>query len=164
MNILITGVLHETQSELAKTKQMLTNLKGADKDWKPHDKSMTIGKLASHIAELQSGFRTGLEGNSFDFQTDYKPYEYDTFEELSEILSQEIEEWQATIKSSNEAFWLENFTLKNGDEELVSLPRIAFFRSIVMNHAIHHRGQLAVYMRLLDIPVPGIYGPSADDK
>lgn len=164
MSRLITGVLHEIDSELIKTKQVLKNLDETHRDWKPHEKSMTLGQLASHTVELQTAFGTGLKGEAFDFQTQYKPFEYTTFKDLSTRLSKEISDWKIEINESTEEFWLENFILKNGEQVLVKLPRIAFFRSIIMNHLIHHRGQLTVYMRLLDIAVPGVYGPSADDK
>lgn len=164
MSILITGILHEIESELEKTKQVLNNLRDADANWKPHAKSMSLGTLAKHVVELHSGFRNGLKGDSFNFSTDYRPIEFDSFEELEKLLIADVKEFSSFVKGTNEAFWLESFSLKHDEIVLVKLPRAAFFRSIIMNHLIHHRGQLTVYMRMLDIPVPGIYGPSADDK
>ncbi len=164
MNMLITGVLHEVESELEKTIRILANLDDNKKDWKPHEKSMSTIQLARHIVELQTGFRNSLKNDSFDFEKDYKPYACNTFNELSAVLKKETNAFINFIKETEQEFWLETFTLRVGKKVIVALPRIAFFRSIIMNHLIHHRGQLTVYLRLLDIPVPGIYGPSADEK
>lgn len=160
----ILGIQHEYTSELEKTKQVLASLKEEHKDWKPHEKSMSVGRLASHIVELQTWYGGALKKDSFDLLTDYKPLEYNSFEDLSKSLVEGVESNMEFIKESDESFWLGSFTFKMGDHVIVKLPRVAFLRSILMNHLIHHRGQLTVYLRLLDIPVPGIYGPSADDK
>jgi len=159
-----TGIKHEYASELEKTSQILKVLKDEDKDWKPHEKSMSLGQLATHIVELQTWFDNALKKDSYDLQSDYVPLAYQSFEELNTILKERVKGNMDYIETVEDSFWLENFTFKMGDHVIAKLPRIAFLRSVLTNHLIHHRGQLTVYLRLLDIPVPGIYGPSADEK
>lgn len=159
-----TGINHEYTSELEKTSQILNALKNEHKDWKPHEKSMSAGQLAAHVVELQTWFNNALKNDSFDLKSDYIPLKYDSFEELNKILKERVEANLKFIETVDDSFWLENFTFKMGDHVLVKLPRIAFLRSVLTNHFIHHRGQLSLYLRLLDIPVPGIYGPSADER
>lgn len=161
------GIQHEYISELEKTTQIIRALKGLkdeDKNWKPHEKSMSIKALADHVVELQTWFNNAIKNDSFDLATDFVPLNYDSFEELNQILKERVEANMEFINSVEEDFWFENFTFKKGDYVIVKLPRIAFLRSVLTNHFIHHRGQLSVYLRLLNIPVPGIYGPSADEK
>lgn len=164
MNMTITGIQHEYESELEKTKRILAVLKEENKDWKPHEKSMSIKDLAAHIVELQIWFGNALKNTFYDFHSDYRPLEFSDFQELEEILDRGVKENMEFVKESKIEFWLENFQLKMGEQVLASLPRAAFLRSVLTNHLIHHRGQLTVYLRMLDIPVPGIYGPSADEK
>lgn len=164
---LTKGIQHEYASELDKTVAMvdaLKNLTEAQTNWKPHEKSMTIKALVSHVVELQTWFNNALAKESFDLETDYVPLEYDNFEALNQLLKEQVAANLKFIETVDEAFWLETFTFKKGDYVIVSLPRIAFLRSVLTNHFIHHRGQLSVYLRMLDIPVPGIYGPSADEQ
>lgn len=163
MSHLITGILHEYESELDRTKKVLASLREEHKDWKPHEKSMSVGRMASHIVELQTWFNNALKNDSFDLMSEYKPLEYNSLNELIDILIQGVEENMKFVKDTDESFWFEHFTFKMGDRVIAKLPRIAFLRSILTNHFIHHRGQLTVYLRILNIPVPGVYGPSADE-
>lgn len=163
MNPLLLGIIHEYEAEVKSTVKMLEALKEEHKDWKPHEKSMTLGKLAEHIVVLQTWFQNSLGESAYDLQ-DAKPIEYSSFKELSDYLEKGVAENMQFVKDSNVDFWMESFTLKMGDHAILTLPRIAFLRSMLSNHLIHHRGQLSVYLRLLDIPVPGMYGPSADEK
>lgn len=159
-----TGINHEYISELEKTSRILKVLKMEQKDWKPHKKSMSVEQLAAHVVELQTWFNNALKNDSFDLKTDYIPLRFNSFEELNQILEERVEVNMNYIDTVESSFWLQNFTLKMEDHVLTKLPRIAIVRSVLTNHFIHHRGQLSVYLRLMDIPVPGIYGPSADEK
>lgn len=160
---MVTGIQHEYASEVKKTSLILKALKEEHKDWKPHKKSMDVARLASHIVDLQTWFDNALKNDSYDLKTDYVPIAYNSFEELNEILEKRVAANMAFIEGMDNDFWFENFTFTMGDYVIAKLPRIAFLRSVLSNHLIHHRGQLTVYLRLLDIHVPGIYGPSADE-
>jgi uncharacterized damage-inducible protein DinB len=94
---------------------------------------------------------------------DYKPFEPKTTEELVEFLDKNVAEAIASLKASPDERFMENWTMRNGEQVYFTMPKIAVMRSFVMNHIIHHRGQLSVYLRLNDIAVPSIYGPSADE-
>jgi uncharacterized damage-inducible protein DinB len=94
---------------------------------------------------------------------DYKPFEPKTTEELVEFLDRNVAEAIASLKSSTDERFMENWTMRNGEQVYFTMPKIAVMRSFVMNHIIHHRGQLSVYLRLNDIAVPAMYGPSADE-
>jgi uncharacterized damage-inducible protein DinB len=103
--------------------------------------------------------------DEFDFaKGDYKPSFTKTSEELMNVFQEKIDEVVKTLENTSDEKLQQNFTIRNGDHIFPSLPRIVAIRSMALNHLIHHRGQLAVYLRLLDVPVPGLYGPSADEK
>ena len=154
----------ELQHEAASTKRILERVPEGKFDWKPHDKSMTLGRLASHVAELP-GFLNGiLTMEEFDFaKGHYKAMLTHTPEELVTFFQQKMDEVLTTLGSISDEQMKANFTLRNGDHVITTLPRMVAVRSMALNHIIHHRGQLTVYLRLLDIPVPGMYGPSADE-
>lgn len=158
------ALLVELEREKNNTLRILNNLQNDKFDYKPHPKSMSMGELANHIVELHNWVELALERDTFDFHTDYKPSTYTTVEELKTVLEDGYLRNKALIENLNEADYFNTWTLKAGEHVIVSLPKAGALRFIINNHLIHHRGQLTVYMRLLDIPVPGIYGPSADDK
>ncbi len=102
--------------------------------------------------------------DEFDFaKGHYKTSHAKTPEELMNVFQQKLDEVVQTLQDTSDEKMQENFTLRNGDQVFATLPRMVAVRSMAMNHLIHHRGQIAVYLRLLDIPVPGLYGPSADE-
>ena len=125
---------------------------------------MEFGKLASHIAEMFSWTGATLQHPELDFsKMDYKPFEPQSSEELLEFFDKNVTEAIDVLKNTSDDVFLENWTLRNGETVYFTLPKIATMRSFVMNHIVHHRGQLSVYLRLNDIAVPQIYGPSADE-
>jgi len=154
----------ELEREKDNTLRILKNLRNEDFDWKPHEKSMTLGQLTNHIVELHNWVELALTKDVFDFHTDYVSSTLTTVDELIERLNNGFERNKQIIESMDEKIVFDQWTLKAGDHIIAQMPKTAALRFIVTNHLIHHRGQLTVYMRLLDIPVPGIYGPSADDK
>ena len=158
------SILIELEREKDNTLRILNNLPNDQFDYKPHPKSMTLGELANHIVELHNWIEPALTKDSFDFHTDYKPSKYNSVEELKEVLEQGFLRNKEVVEQFDEANYFDTWTLKAGDHVIAQLPKAAALRFIVNNHLIHHRGQISVYMRMLDIPVPGIYGPSADDK
>ncbi len=163
MNV-IKGLLSELEREKDNTKKMIERLSSEYFSWKPHEKSMSLGKLANHIVELHNWVDLVINKNQLDFNTDYVPLTLKNKEDLVEVLENGYLVNKTSIESLNAEELFSNWVLKSGDYVIVELPKIAAIRFLVNNHLIHHRGQLSVYMRMLDIPVPGIYGPSADDK
>ncbi len=154
----------EIERETENTRKMISPIEPHHFMWKPHEKSMSLGALAAHIVELHNWVGLSLANDTFDFHTDYKPLEASSAQDLLNILDSGYQQNLALINTMTDAQWAETWTLKAGDHIIVSLPKIGAMRFIIQNHLIHHRGQLSVYLRLLDIPVPGVYGPSADEK
>ena len=157
--------IEELKQEAVSTKKMLERIPNDKFDWKPHEKSRTLGQLASHIADLPGFLNSVLTMDELDFaKGDYKPYETKTPEELMNLFKEKLDEVLQTLQNTSDEKMQANFTLRSGDYVIATLPRIIAFRSMALNHIIHHRGQLSVYLRLLNIPVPGMYGPSADER
>lgn len=163
MNV-IKGLLSELEREKDNTKKMIERLSSEHFSWKPHEKSMSLGELANHIVELHNWVDLVINKNQLDFNTDYAPLTLKNKEDLVEVLENGYLVNKTAIESLNAEELFSNWVLKSGDYVIVELPKITAIRFLVNNHLIHHRGQLSVYMRMLYIPVPGIYGPSADDK
>jgi uncharacterized damage-inducible protein DinB len=159
-----TALIAEMEQE-AKTARTCLERIPADKfAWKPHEKSMAFGQLASHIAEMFGWTPATIQQSELDFaKIDYKPFEPQSTEELLEFFDKNVAEAIDVLKNTGDDVYMENWTMRNGDTVYFTMPKIATMRSVVLNHIIHHRGQLSVYLRLNDIAVPQIYGPSADE-
>lgn len=154
----------EIEREKDNTLRMLKALPNEQFGWKPHEKSMSLGELANHIVELQNWFPLVLNKEVLDFKIDYIPSTLTTKEELIEVLENGFEENKKVIASLSDDNYFSQWTLKAGDFIIAEMPKAGAIRFIITNHLIHHRGQLSVYLRLLNVPVPGIYGPSADEQ
>jgi uncharacterized damage-inducible protein DinB len=163
-NNIASALIAEMEHEAGVTRTCLERVPAEKFDWKPHDKSMPFGRLASHIAEMFGWTPPTLENAELDFsKMDYKPFEPKTTDELLEFFDKQVAEAIEALKSSPDERFMENWTMRNGEQVYFTMPKIAVMRSFVLNHIIHHRGQLSVYLRLNDISVPAIYGPSADE-
>ena len=152
---------------MATTRRLLERVPEAEFAWKPHDRSMALGQLAGHIANLPHWCSATLATTVFDL--DALPVA--TGPQLPASRAALIEEFDAKVSaarnqltSTTDAEFMTPWTLKKGGQEVFTLPRISAIRSFVMNHLIHHRGQLSVYLRLKDVPLPSIYGPTADEQ
>ncbi len=156
------SLLPEFDHEMANTRKVLAAVPEAKADWKPHQKSMTMGRLASHLAEVARWAGDVLKADAYDVR-EYKNVEMTTLPQLLHDFDQWVAQVRAQLSQTSDENFLKTWTLKNGDHVIFALPRVAAIRSMIMNHIIHHRGQLTVYLRLNDVAVPGIYGPSADD-
>lgn len=154
----------EIKNETENTLRVIKNLKGADFNFKPHPKSMTLGQLVNHIVQLHGWVSMVFTTDVFDLQKDYTPLELESAEELIVELEKITQKNLEVIHSLNEEEYTKIWKLTAGEHTLVELPKAGGYRFIITNHLIHHRGQLTVYMRMQDIPLPGIYGPSADEK
>jgi uncharacterized damage-inducible protein DinB len=161
---LAAAFLAELDNEAKVTRQCLERVPADKFDWKPHEKSMTFGRLASHIVEMFGWTTATLKQDVLDFATmDYKPFEPSSTEELLAFFDERIAEAKSTLGATSDEQFMTDWTMRNGEQVYFTMPKVAVMRSFVMNHIIHHRGQLSVYLRLNDIPVPAIYGPSADE-
>ena len=133
-------------------------------DWKPHDKSMTLGRLAYHIAENPQWVSVTVDKDEIDFAAkDYVEKEAKTTAELLKVFDESLAEAVKCLKNASDEKLMGNWTMRNGEHVYFTMPKIAVLRSFVLNHIIHHRGQLSVYLRILDVPLPQIYGPTADE-
>ncbi|PYQ27723.1 MAG: damage-inducible protein DinB [Acidobacteria bacterium] len=156
-------ILGEISFELPTTLRVLERVPGDKLDWAPHAKSMTIGRLAWHIAGIPLRVQTMLEAGDFDIVKAGAPPMPADAKEFPPTLQRNMDSLLAYLRSQDEATLKSQFTLRMGEKVLQQVPKIAIVRSILLNHSYHHRGQLSVYLRLLDIPVPVIYGRSADE-
>ncbi len=153
----------ELAHEAATTRAMLERVPLADGGWKPHSKSMPLGRLASHIAELPGWIIPILQAPEMSFSVkDYKPVLFATTEELLAALDKGVNEGCQALEATSEAALEELWRLKVDGNVVLEMPRAQVLRAMVMNHLIHHRGQLSVYLRLKDVPLPSVYGPTAD--
>ncbi len=158
------GLLAEFDHETGITRRLLERLPH-DREklaWKPHVKSMSLGGLATHIATLPVWGSTILNASFFDLTTLPPRDEKTSPAEILAAFDLNVKETRGWMDRTDGEY-LDRWTLKRGGQELFSLPKVAAFRNLMMHHLIHHRGQLSVYLRLADIPVPAMYGPSADE-
>ncbi len=157
------ALLPEFDHEMATTRKTLERVPEDKFGWKPHEKSMTMGRLASHVAEMPAWGTVGVKQDSLDLASGYKPLDAATRAEVLAAFDKNVAEARAAIAGASDQDLMGNWSLKNGEATLMTMPKIAVVRTFVMNHVIHHRGQLSVYLRLNNAPVPSIYGPSADE-
>ncbi len=163
-NNIASALIAEMELEAAVARKCLERVPAEKFDWKPHEKSMAFGKLGVHIAEMFSWTPTTLQNTELDFsKIDYKPYEPTSTADLVEYLDKNVAEAIDALRNAPDEVFMENWTMRNGETVYFTMPKLAVMRTFVMNHIIHHRGQLSVYLRLNDIAVPSIYGPSADE-
>lgn len=126
---------------------------------------MPIGRLATHIAELPSWVSMTLHTDELDWaKTEYKPTVVKTREELVALLDKNVDQAVKDLENATDEDFVKPWTMRNGEHVFFQLPKAAIIRTFAMNHLVHHRGQLSVYLRLNDIPLPGIYGPTADEQ
>jgi uncharacterized damage-inducible protein DinB len=161
------ALLPELDQEAAATRRMLERLPEDKLDWKPAEKSMTLSRLATHLAELPMWGHQTLITDELDINPPGgEPYVGEQLTSVPEILEKfdaNVEKLRDALASTDDEAIMQPWTLKAAGQDVFTLPRIGVIRGMVMNHVIHHRGQLSVYLRLLDVPLPATYGPSADD-
>jgi uncharacterized damage-inducible protein DinB len=160
-------ILPEFEHEMSNTRKTLERVPDDKFSWKPHEKSMSLGGLATHLANIPSWTKETLARTELDISPPGEPEqrleEKKSSAELLEAFDQNVSSARAALEAATDEEWQEKWSLLMGGKTIFTLPRTAVMRGFVMNHLIHHRAQLGVYLRLLDVPVPSIYGPSADE-
>lgn len=153
----------ELTLEAAVTRRYLASVPFDKSKFQPHEKSEKLGRLAIHVAEIIAWWKSCVYDDHLDF-LDFEPEEINSTEGLLEYFDNLLKEAQNALLEVNDAEFEKDWSMTYGDEILFTLPKKQVARIFCMNHLIHHRAQLGVYLRMLDIPVPATYGPSADDE
>jgi uncharacterized damage-inducible protein DinB len=155
----------EFREEAAATKRILERVPADKLTWKPHPKSMSLGQLALHIARIPNRISGLVKAGHFDVsQANFNPPDPASLDEVHAAFTESVSAAEAYLAELTEESASENWRLMFRDKELSSKPRIAVIRTMMLNHWYHHRGQLSVYLRLLDVPLPVIYGRTADEN
>lgn len=158
------SLLAELDRENAATRRVLERAPEAKFDWQPHPKSMSLGRLAAHIAELAGFGAAVVRLPEMDVSArDYQPLVLPSSREVLALFDANAAKTRAAVAAAPEQAWPQVWTLREGEKIYFQLPRDAAVRTLVIKHTVHHRAQLGVYLRLNEVPVPRIYGPSADE-
>lgn len=159
--------LPEFDQEMASTRKVLERIPADKLNWKAHPKSNTIGWVGMHLADIPAWIEMTLKNDELDIAPPggepYSMPDADSVQSILERFDKNVASGRAALASARDADFPKPWSLLKGGAVLLTMPRIAVLRSFVFNHLIHHRAHLCVYLRLNDVPVPGMYGPSADD-
>jgi uncharacterized damage-inducible protein DinB len=162
------GLLPEYDHEMATTRRTLERVPEGKSDWRPHEKSMTLGRLAGHLAEIPGWCPMTLEQDSFETSPAdgpaMQPVVMTSRSELLELFDKNVAAGREALSKVSDEALMKPWALLAGGKKMMELPRIAVLRGFILNHSIHHRAQLGVYLRLNNVPVPSVYGPSADEN
>ena len=162
------GLTMEFEFEMAKTRTALERVPESKFDWRPHDKSMTLEGLATHLSNLPSWTAMTIKQDSFDMAPkDGEPFRVEpvtSVKEALEAFDKNVADARAALADASDEDLMGSWSLLAGGDTVFTMPKVAVLRSFVMNHMIHHRAQLGMYLRLNDVPVPAMYGPSADEQ
>ena len=161
---IVDGLLQELEQEAQTTRRVLERVPGDKLGWRPHPKARSLGELALHVAMVPGGVASLIGSPSPAQAPQFSDPVPASVSELLPALDKSIADARKAIGHLNDQDMTAGWTMKRGDVELFTAPRVALLRSIMLNHWYHHRGQLTVYLRELDVPVPSIYGPSADEN
>jgi uncharacterized damage-inducible protein DinB len=157
------SLLPEFDEEMKNTRKILECVPDGKFDYQPHPKSMTLGRLATHVAELPSWTKFTLDREVLEMTPDWKPSFATNRAQLLEMFDKNVKEAREMIAATPDEAWQVMWTFKYNGQAIMSMPRAVVMRATIMNHLIHHRAQLGVFLRLNDVAFPGMYGPSADD-
>ena len=156
-------LLMELDQEAQTTKRVLDRIPEDKLSWKPHPRAFSLGQLALHIASVPASVTAAAVPDTMEAPNFSQP-EPKSRQEVLDTFSKSLESAKDTLKKMDDTRLTSMWSLTKNGKVLMSVPRIGFIRSILMNHNYHHRGQLSVYLRMLNVPVPSIYGPSADEN
>jgi uncharacterized damage-inducible protein DinB len=161
---MVDALLPEFDHEMATTRKLLERVPEDRMDWKPHPRSYSLGQLAQHVATIPMWGGMTLTRTELDLGGAAQPPEIRTRADLLGTFDQNAAATRAALIGKTDAELLVPWTLKSNGHAIFSMPRAAVWRGFVLSHLVHHRGQLSVYLRMQDVPIPSIYGPSADES
>jgi uncharacterized damage-inducible protein DinB len=161
---IIDGLLAELEQEAATTRRVLERIPQEHLSWKPHPRSMSLGQLALHVATVPGNVAEFAAPDTVPVPPSFVQPEAATAAELVPALTESVAKAKRALGSYDDAKMGAMWRLQNNGREVMAMPRVAFVRAIMLNHWYHHRGQLLVYLRLLNLPVPSVYGPTADEN
>lgn len=160
---IIDALIPEFDHEMSRTRKVLERVPEDRFDWKPHQKSFSVGALATHVARLPTWGTDTLNKSEIDLGNDASVEAIPLKSDLLAVFDRNVADARAALVGKTDAELMAMWSLKRNGKTIFTMPKTAVLRSFVLNHLIHHRAQLSVYLRLLDIPVPSLYGPSADE-
>ncbi len=159
------AIYPDLDNEVSRTRRMLEIFPEEHNDWRPHARSTPLARLASHVAELPQFATAIVTTDSMDFMKgEYISHSCTSRAGLLELFDSSVESLRTALRSADAASLAQPWTLRSGEQVLGTGPKGVLVRDFAINHMVHHRAQLGVYYRLLDVPIPGTYGPSADEK
>jgi len=159
------ALLPEFDHEMATTRKMLERFPEDKVEWRPHETCMTLGRLAGHVAELAGWTTVTMNQDKLEMDpSTYKPNIISSRAEALKQFDETVKAGRAALAGASDETYMKPWTFVAGGQALFTMPKIAVLRSFVMNHMIHHRGQLAAFYRIAGVPVPSIYGPSKDEQ
>jgi uncharacterized damage-inducible protein DinB len=161
---LIDGILQEFEQETQTTRRVLERVPDNQLAWRPHEKARTLGELALHVAMVPGGVAELVASPSPAQAPQFADPSPKSASELIPALDHSIAKVKEVLGGMDDAALMATWRLMQGDRELLAMPLVAMLRSVMLNHWYHHRGQLTVYLRELGVPIPSIYGPSADEN
>ena len=161
---IIDGMLAELEQEAQTTRRVLERIPQAHLSWRPHPKSMSLGQLALHVATVPGAVAEIAAKDVISSPPSFVQPEATTASELVPALNDSVARAKRALGGFDDAQMSAMWRLQNGGKDLMAMPRVAVVRAIMLNHWYHHRGQLLVYLRLLNQPVPSVYGPTADEN
>jgi uncharacterized damage-inducible protein DinB len=160
------ALLPEFDHEMGTTRRVLERVPEGEFAWKPHEKSYSLGQLAGHVASIPTWVEHILRNSVFDVSSagDTRPKPPESLATILADFDKNVKAARAGIAATGDSEMLAPWTFQNAGQIIFTMPRAATLRSFIMNHLIHHRGQLTVYLRLKNVPVPPVYGPTADEQ
>ena len=161
---IVDSILMEFEQEAATTRRVLERVPGDKLDWKPHEKSMSLGQLGQHIASVPGDIASMAALDEVEVPDFGEPPSASSVEDLLSTHDEGVNKAREILNGMDDEAAMATWKATKGGRELMAVPRIGVVRSIMLNHWYHHRGQMSVYLRLLSVPVPSIYGPSADEN
>ena len=158
---IVDAFIAEIDQEAPATRRLLEIVPDDKLQWRPHPKAMSLGQLAMHIAQTQGGVAQGTDADTAERPV-FIHGEATSRAAILNVFEESTQKAKAILAATSDEKALGEWRIKDGEKVLMAMPRVAFWRSVMLNHVYHHRGQLSTYLRTLDIPLPSVYGPSAD--
>lgn len=161
---LVDPILQELEREAVTTRRVLECVPEVQLGWKPHEKSMSLGTLALHMANIPGNISRLANSDGLDSPPNFAPAEATSSAQILEALDTSLADAQTILGAMDDERAMGMWSMSKDGKALMTMPRIAILRNILLNHWYHHRGQMTVYLRLLGVPLPSVYGPSADEN